>query len=201
MGYRGTKAMEDLLGPIIRWVEGYVTGRNVLEVACGTGNWTQVLSMRAGHVTATDASPETIRIARGKPYPAGKVDFVVADAYDLSPLKSRFEAAFAADWWSHIPRGLIPGFLQGLRDRLIPGSKVAIVDMLPIENLTLLGSHYDTDGNFIHLRRLPGGGEYEVVKNFPGEEEIRAAVSPVADDIEYRVDKPLRRWMLGFTMK
>jgi len=90
MGYGGIQATEDLLGPIIRWVEGYVAGRNVLEVACGTGNWTQVLSRRAAHVTATDASPGSIEIARGKPYPAGNVDFEVADAYDLSRLEGRY---------------------------------------------------------------------------------------------------------------
>ncbi len=201
MGYRGIAKTEDLLRPIIRWVQSYVAGRNVLEVACGTGNWTQVLSGRAAHVTATDASPESIKIARAKPYPAGNVEFKVADAYGLGRLGGRFEAAFAADWWSHIPRGMIGAFLESLSSRLMPGSGVAIVDMLPTQNLTLLGSRHDADGNFIHLRKLPGGEEYEVVKNFPAEDELRAAVAPVADDVDYRLHKSLGRWMLGFTMK
>lgn len=201
MGYRGLAATEALLEPIISWVETYVAGRDVLEVACGTGNWTQVLSVRAAHVTATDASLASIDLARAKLYPAGNVIFEVADAYCLDLPGRVFDAAFAADFWSHIPRSLIPAFLKSLRARLAPGSKVAVIDMLPTENLTLLGSSHDADGNFIHLRKLPDGREYEVVKNFPEEDELREAVAPVARDVDYRVHKGLRRWMLGFKIK
>ena len=40
----------------------------VLEIACGTGHWTKIISGREdmGSVTALDASPEMIEIARGK---------------------------------------------------------------------------------------------------------------------------------------
>jgi demethylmenaquinone methyltransferase/2-methoxy-6-polyprenyl-1,4-benzoquinol methylase len=201
MGYRDIQKTEALLEPIIRWAETYVAGRDILEVACGTGNWTQVLSRRAAHVTATDVSPASIRLARAKPYPAGNVDFKIADAYELNLSGSVFDAAFASDFWSHIPRSLIPVFLRNLKALLIPGSKVAIIDMLPTENLTLPGSRYDADGNFIHPRKLPGGGEYEVVKNFPEEAELRQAIAPVGENVDYRVHRGLRRWMLGFTMK
>jgi demethylmenaquinone methyltransferase/2-methoxy-6-polyprenyl-1,4-benzoquinol methylase len=201
MGYRDIERTEALLAPIIRWAEPYVAGRDLIEVACGTGNWTQVLSRRAAHVTATDASLTSIKLARAKPYPQDNVDFEIADAYCLDLSGRMFDAAFASDFWSHIPRNLIPVFLQSLRARLIPGSGVAIVDMLPIENLTPLGSRFDADGNMIHRRKLPGGGEYEVVKNFPSEDELRGAIAPVGDDVDYWVHKGLRRWMLGFTMK
>jgi demethylmenaquinone methyltransferase/2-methoxy-6-polyprenyl-1,4-benzoquinol methylase len=201
MSYRDIEHTEALLGPIIRWVEPFVAGRELLEVACGTGNWTQVLSRRTAHVTAIDVSRTSIKLARAKPYPAGNVDFEIADAYDLELSGRGFDAAFASDFWSHIPRKLIPVFLQNLKALLIPGSKVAFVDMLPFENLTLLGSRYDGDGNFIQLRRLPGGGEYEVVKNFPEEDELREVIASVGDDVDYRVHKGLRRWMLGFTMR
>jgi demethylmenaquinone methyltransferase/2-methoxy-6-polyprenyl-1,4-benzoquinol methylase len=201
MGYRDVKKTEALLAPIIRWVESYVAGRDIIEIACGTGNWTQVLSGRAAHVTATDASPASIELARAKPYPACNVDFAVADAYDLDLPGTLFEAAFMSDFWSHIPKGLIPRFLRSLKARLRPDSKVAVVDMLPTKNLTLLGSRHDADGNLIHLRKLPGGREYEVVRNFPEESELRAAVASVAEDVDYSVHEGLRRWMLGFTMK
>ena len=57
MGYLGNGPMEELLSPIIRSIEPYITDRTVLEIACGTGNWTQVLAKRARTVLALDSSP------------------------------------------------------------------------------------------------------------------------------------------------
>jgi demethylmenaquinone methyltransferase/2-methoxy-6-polyprenyl-1,4-benzoquinol methylase len=37
---------------------------NVLEIACGTGLWTEALAGLADSVTAIDAAPETVQIAR-----------------------------------------------------------------------------------------------------------------------------------------
>ena len=53
---------------------------DVLELACGTGHWTPLLARRASSVTALDAAPETIAIARRR---VGDlpVDFVQADVF------------------------------------------------------------------------------------------------------------------------
>jgi demethylmenaquinone methyltransferase/2-methoxy-6-polyprenyl-1,4-benzoquinol methylase len=40
-----------------------VTG-DVLELACGTGHWTPLLAARARSVTALDAAPEVLALAR-----------------------------------------------------------------------------------------------------------------------------------------
>ena len=39
---------------------------NVLEIACGTGLWTSALAGVASTVTAIDAAPEAVDIARGR---------------------------------------------------------------------------------------------------------------------------------------
>ncbi|HEY3717219.1 MAG TPA: class I SAM-dependent methyltransferase [Jatrophihabitantaceae bacterium] len=39
-------------------------GGDVLELACGTGVWTALLAGRANTLTAVDAAPEMIEIAR-----------------------------------------------------------------------------------------------------------------------------------------
>ena len=39
---------------------------SVLEIACGTGLWTQALAEAADTVTAIDAAPEVLEIARGQ---------------------------------------------------------------------------------------------------------------------------------------
>ena len=199
MGYEDNTGMENLLGPIIGWFEAYIEGADVLELACGTGNWTQVLARRARSVTATDVNGSVLEIARSKSYASGNVDFRVADAYTLRGIPGTYNAAFAADWWSHVPKSLIPGFLKAVCGKLVPGSRVIIVDMLPAKNLTYLGTHRDEEGNLIHPRRLPSGEDFEVVKNFPTEEELVACVRGHGRDVEYRAHDGLRRWMLAFS--
>ena len=199
MGYEGNERMEQLLGPMIAWFEDDVEGRDVLEIACGTGNWTQVLARRARSVVATDVNASVIEIARSKEYESDRVRFEVADAYRLGALEGSFDAAFAADWWSHIPRSALRTFVSGLRDKLDPRSRVIIIDMLPSEELARWFSHYDDDGNLIHKRTFPDGEVFEVVKNFPTEPELKEVLDGLAYDIEYREHDALRRWMVSFT--
>ena len=56
-------------------IPAYFAGRRVLEIACGTGYWTQFIAQRALKVTATDINPETLAVARAKDIPAGRVEF------------------------------------------------------------------------------------------------------------------------------
>ena len=57
-----------------------LAGHGVLEIACGTGYWTQVCAAQADSVLAVDLAEETLEIARAKEYPFGKVRFGKADA-------------------------------------------------------------------------------------------------------------------------
>lgn len=198
MGYRDSPSMEALLGPIVRWFESYLVGADVLELACGTGNWTQVLARRARSVTATDVNESVLDLARRKPYASDRVRFELGDAYSLDRLSGTYNVAFAADWWSHIPRSRIPLFLNTLCERLAPGSRVIMIDMLPAEDLTFLGTYRDKEGNRINFRKLPSGEEFEVVKNFPTEQELVSSVEGFGGKVEYRIHDRLRRWMLTF---
>jgi SAM-dependent methyltransferase len=199
MGYTSNVDLEALLVPVVRDVEGNVQGRDVLEVACGTGNWTQVLACKARSVLATDISEAMLGIAGTKEYPAGRVAFALADAYTLDGVeKGRFTAAFASDWWSHIPNSRLGAFLDTLHGKLRDGSRVVFLDML--ERHTPDFGHYrvDGEGNRVYRRRLPDGREFDVIKNFPTERQLRAAVAGVATDIEVREYPELARWMLSY---
>jgi demethylmenaquinone methyltransferase/2-methoxy-6-polyprenyl-1,4-benzoquinol methylase len=121
MGYKSNEEMELLLCPVIEAFEAAIADKNVLEIACGTGNWTQVLAKRAHSVVATDISAAAIEMAQRKNQSNRNVIFHVSDAYSLDDIEPGFNAAFAADWWSHIPKSKISPFVSNLHARLITG--------------------------------------------------------------------------------
>ncbi len=201
MGYTSNRAMEELLRDIIEWVEPSVLDKDVLEIACGTGNWTQVLSKRARSVLAVDQSDAQLDIARSKEYAGDNVTFVKADAYSLEGVEGAFGAAFAADWWSHIPRSCVHDFAAALMARLRRGSEIVLIDMLPSPALEAMFSHCDAEGNRIHRRRFEDGAVFEVVKNFPTESEFREVLGPYAESMSYREHDGLRRWVLTMRVR
>ncbi len=201
MGYAGNAGMEKLLQPIIKLVEKEVAEKDVLEIACGTGNWTLVLSKRARSVVATDLIEEYLAIARKKASGKGNVVFKAADAYTLEGIKGDFDAAFAADWWSHMPHSKIGLFLDTLHGRLQPGARVVMLDMLRSPELEKWFSHFDAEGNVVQKRTLPNGKRYNVIKNFPTEKELRDRLGNRATDIYFHEDRELLRWFLAYSVR
>lgn len=162
-----------------------LAGRRVLEVACGTGYWTVLVAGSAQSVVATDLAGEPMRIAQSKGYGRRNVRFEIADAYALSPALGRFDGALAVFWWSHIPLARIDDFLASLHARLEPGARVVMMDNRYIDGSSTPISERDEDGNTYQLRRLGDGSENRVLKNFPSEAGLRAALSAHARAFSY----------------
>jgi demethylmenaquinone methyltransferase/2-methoxy-6-polyprenyl-1,4-benzoquinol methylase len=148
-------------------------GSRVLEIACGTGYWTQLIAGVAAQVVATDAAEEPMRIAQAKSYSTNPV-FTLADAYALPEALGRFDAALAVFWWSHVPRHRIGEFLASLHARLEPGARVVLMDNLYVAGSSTAISEIDAHGNTYQLRRLGDGSRVRVLKNFPSEDELRS---------------------------
>jgi 2-polyprenyl-3-methyl-5-hydroxy-6-metoxy-1,4-benzoquinol methylase len=157
-------------------------GARVLEVACGTGYWTEAIAPAAASVLATDLAEEPMRIAESKRYP-GNVEFRRADAYALQGL-GRFGAAFAGFWWSHVPLGRIDDFLASLHGCLEPGARVVMLDNRYVPGSSTPISSLDAEGNSYQLRTL-GAAQVRVLKNFPGEAQLHAKLSPHAADFSF----------------
>jgi protein-L-isoaspartate O-methyltransferase len=159
------------------WLPPVLDGRRVLEVATGTGYWTAVYADRAAAVIATDVSAETLSVARGRRAWPATVRFAEADAFALTSVRGAFDAAFAGFFWSHIPVGLLDGFLAGLAGRLDYPATLVFTDncYVPGSNHTL--SRSDADGNTYQRRELSDGSTWEVIKNFPAPEEIQARLA------------------------
>ena len=166
-------------------IPSLLAGRRVLEVACGTGYWTECVAPRATGIVAVDLAEEAMAIARAKAYPPGRVRFETADAYALPAALGAFGGAFAGFWWSHVPRRRIAEFLDSLHARLEPGSAVALLDNRYVEGSSTPIAGFDADGNTFQVRRMADGTPVRVMKNFPSEEELRRDLGPRATAIEY----------------
>jgi SAM-dependent methyltransferase len=173
------------------------SGRTVLEIACGTGYWTQRIAGTAKRIVATDVAPEPMAIARAKDYGDCPVEFRSADAYALDASLGSFDAAFAGFWWSHVPLSRRAAFLQSLHGRLAPGARVVMFDNRYVAGAMHPIAERDAEGNTYQRRRLSDGSENRVLKNFPDEAGLRACFSRCAS-FKYT---PLQYyWLLEYSL-
>ena len=174
-------------------------GRTVLEVACGTGYWTQYIAAAAHRVYAGDINEAVLDIAREKAIAPGKVSFMKADAVTLEGAPPGCNAAFAGFWWSHVKKSRVRQFVANLATRLEPGSVVGILDNSWAPGSSTPISRTDAEGNTYQVRTLASGEPFEVLKNFPTAAELAEAVRPVAR--EAHLESLKYYWLLVFTLK
>jgi demethylmenaquinone methyltransferase/2-methoxy-6-polyprenyl-1,4-benzoquinol methylase len=163
-----------------------LAGRSVIEVACGTGYWTQHIARTASLILATDLTEETLQVARSKNLAQSQVRYEIADAFNLPAGKGPFDGAFAGFWWSHLRKAECPEFLASLRRCLAPGAVVVLLDNLYVEGSSTPVSRRDAAGDTWQARKLDNGTTHEVLKNFPTEQELRAAVEGYGTLCRYR---------------
>ncbi len=198
MSYESNAKMEEQLAPIISLIENHIVDNDILEIACGTGNWTQVLTHRAKSVIATDVNQSVIDIALHKEYKPVTPEFIISDAYTLDNVDSTFDVIFAADFFSHVPILKVESFLQAAANRLRRGGRIIMLDMLPHEGLEIDKHQYDKDGNFYCLRTLPNGEQFRVIKNFPDKTRLMDYFGCLRGKLEYFENDNLKRWLVIF---
>ena len=171
-------------------------GQDVLEIACGTGFWTEVAVSTAHSVVATDRDPTLVSIVRHKLSSAANLRCQVADAYALETVTGPFTAAFAQFWWSHIPKSKIRSFLAVLHTKLSRGALVLFSDDWPYKHEGT--RRFDAAGNLLEDRLLRNGDRFEIIKNFPTEFELRTVLKGFADELTYVQCPAYGYWMLSY---
>ncbi|MBN1434450.1 class I SAM-dependent methyltransferase [Candidatus Fermentibacterales bacterium] len=89
---------EELRAPMKERFRRLLEDRKVLEIACGTGYWTEVIAQTAGSVLTTDVNPSMMAIASERLHGFPNFELMVAEAYVLEGVSGGFDAAFA-HWW------------------------------------------------------------------------------------------------------
>jgi 2-polyprenyl-3-methyl-5-hydroxy-6-metoxy-1,4-benzoquinol methylase len=175
---------------ISRIVAALAPAGNVLEIACGTGLWTGALAEAAAAVTAIDAAPEMIGIARGR-VTAAHVRFEVADVYSWQAA-ARFDTVFFAFWLSHVPASRFEQFWRQLRGLVAGRGRVLFVD----EHPDVRGKEaYEAGSAEVVHRRLGDGSEYRLVKVFADPGQLRARLRQLGWHSRIRRDGD--DWVIG----
>ena len=165
-------------------VAAFFADRSVLEIACGTGYWTRVIARRASSILAIDCNSEVLDIAAGNDYGDCQVEFRLTDAYSLADVPRGFGAGFAGFWWSHVPLRRLGSFLAVFHSRLRTDAKVLFVDNNYVEGNSTPISGRDADGDTHQIRTLSDGSQYEVIKNFPQDQDLHRELSLFSSHIE-----------------
>ena len=147
----------------------------ILELACGTGIWTERLVRQGTEVVAVDSSPEAIAMNRRRTAGAS-VTYVEADLFEWAPA-DRFDAVFFSFWVSHVPPGRWAQFWDMVRAALCPGGRAVFIDNLWGDG-TWQGGPKRTA---VAQVRTDGGDdlEYQIVKIYYEPEELTVALERV----------------------
>ena len=138
---------------------------DVLELASGTGWWTNELLKFADRVTAVDGSAEVLALNRERLGADARVRHVQSDIFAWVPDRS-YDVVFFSFWLSHVPPGHFVAFWDRVRSALRSDGRVFFMDSLQRSvQPPHAGSTLETDSQ-VAIRRLGDGREFRVVKIF-----------------------------------
>ncbi|PIG91346.1 class I SAM-dependent methyltransferase [Gloeocapsopsis sp. IPPAS B-1203] len=136
---------------------------SILELACGTGIWTQELLKLGDQVTAIDASAEMIAINKEKLKSINKVDYHQFDLFSWRP-NTQYDLVFFSFWLSHVPPTQVDEFLLKVYRAVRPGGKVFIIDSRFDSTSTAKDHRFENENEIYQQRKLNDGQKYKIFK-------------------------------------
>lgn len=195
--YDKPERQKDLLY-ISQYLKTCFNKKDVFEIACGTGYWTQYISETANSICATDINKSVIDMAKSKEYSC-PVNFHEADVFNLSSINQVFNSGFAGFIWSHIAKQDLQKFINQFISIIKKGGTVVFIDNLFVKGSSTPIDSIDEIGNSYQQRKLENGSTHKVLKNFPTDSEIYKLIDPVGINIDIkRLDY---FWILQFNKK
>lgn len=157
---------------------------SALELACGTGIWTQELAALADHVTALDASEEVMAINRAK-LQSDKVEYRQVDLFAWQP-ERQYDLVFFGFWLSHVPPQRLAPFLATVSRTLRPGGRLFMVDSRKEPTSSATDTPLREDGDIYQTRKLSDGSAFTIVKIFYEPDALSAALNTVGISADVR---------------
>lgn len=156
-------------------LEAFQPKGRVLEIAGGTGIWTEQLRSHAGELTVLDGSPEMLAINAARNGSRG-VRYVEADVFAWRPTET-YDVVFFSFWLSHVPPARFAEFWALVETCLAPGGRVFFVDSRHEPTSTALDHRLPTPEATVLLRRLNDGREFQICKVFYDPTELRRSLA------------------------
>lgn len=137
---------------------------DLLELAPGTGNWTQQLLRTAHTVTAVDASPEMVAINRAR-VQSDRVTYILADLFTWQPDR-QYDGICFGFWLSHVPLERMESFWRTVALALRPGGKLFFLDNQREVTTTSVDQQLPATDSQLMIRKLNDGRTFQIVKNY-----------------------------------
>jgi SAM-dependent methyltransferase len=141
---------QDLMGAEMM---NFFSGMDVIDIGCGTGYWTQIISETAKSIM-------------------GPTEFKVMDAYRIDYPEKTFGGALTSFWLSHVRREDLDGWIKQMHRILKPGARVFVSDNAFIEGVGGDLVSKPGDPNTYKLRTLNDGSKHLIVKNYFTKDEL-----------------------------
>jgi ubiquinone/menaquinone biosynthesis C-methylase UbiE len=106
--------------------------QNILEIGCGTGQFSRLLAGRAAKVLAIDLSPQMIRLAQERSNLYPNIDFVKGDVMTYHLPANQFDCIATLTTLHHLPTEPI---LRTINKALKPGGLFVCLDLYQRSNL------------------------------------------------------------------
>ena len=159
--------------------------KSIIEIACGTGYWTEILSSPAKSILASDINLDVIQIAQTKNYPKSNVTFEIQAIEDLKNVRGVFEGLFGGFIWSHIKKEELLDFLSVVLNQVQDESEIIFLDNKYVQGSSSPIVRTDKNGNTFQIRELESGEKYEIIKNFPDPDETKNMIDMLAEGFEW----------------
>lgn len=147
--------------------------KHILELAPGTGIWTQELVKLGEKITAVDASPEMIAINKAK-VQSDKVTYLQTDLFKWQP-EQEYDMIFFSFWLSHVPPEKLDSFLQTVKGALKPNGYFFMVDSQKKKTSTAADQVIPEDGAIMQ-RSLNDGRNFQIIKIYYQTDDLQQAL-------------------------
>jgi demethylmenaquinone methyltransferase/2-methoxy-6-polyprenyl-1,4-benzoquinol methylase len=172
----------DEIETLRQMVDKFNPASDVLELACGTGIWTEFLLKYADSITAVDASSEVMAVNKAR-CKSDKVRYLQADLFNWQPDK-KYDVVFFSFWLSHVPPERFAGFWQIMEKALKPQGRVCFIDSRFEQTSTAKNHVLENAQKTVITRKLNDGREFNIVKIFYQLEELENKLSELGWDIK-----------------
>jgi cyclopropane fatty-acyl-phospholipid synthase-like methyltransferase len=158
-------------------IEELLVDKQVLELGCGGGGWTEAIAKVARSVLAIDNSPDSLAIALQKELLSDKVKFRYGDWNIWEDCPETFDAALVSFWFSRLSKQDTAQFLRKLHSYLKPGAIVFIVDniYLPESSDRLFKQPGNKDT--FKIQQLNRDIKHQTIRNYYDADKLRKIFS------------------------